>query len=105
MSPPRAVKRVEPVTFAKISALGVEEQCVWVIVGFADLAERRSRLGEAYSVNACFILGRSRTCASPPWVTPDSELELTRTISRPRMSVDTSLEEMMLLQGGRYGET
>jgi nucleoside-diphosphate-sugar epimerase len=30
---------------------------------------------------------------------------LKRLVSRPRILVDTSLEEMMLLQGGEHGET
>ncbi len=50
------VKRVEPVAFTKISALGVEEQRVWVIVEFVDPVERWSRLGDAYRINARFIL-------------------------------------------------
>lgn len=50
------VRRIEPVGFTKISALGVEEQRVLVI---ADLVSRRedwARLGHGYRVNARFIL-------------------------------------------------
>jgi HlyD family secretion protein len=50
------IKRIEPVAFTKISALGVEEQRVWVI---AELLAPRSdwtRLGDGYRVNARFVL-------------------------------------------------
>lgn len=46
------VRRVEPIAFTKVSALGVEEQRVWVIVE----SERWGRLGDGYRVNARFIL-------------------------------------------------
>jgi HlyD family secretion protein len=50
------VRRVEPVGFTKISALGVEEQRVWVIVELTDPPERWARLGDGYRVNARFVL-------------------------------------------------
>lgn len=50
------VRRVEPVGFTKISALGVEEQRVWVIVELTDPVERWARLGDGYRVNARFVL-------------------------------------------------
>ncbi|QKT02411.1 HlyD family efflux transporter periplasmic adaptor subunit [Ectothiorhodospiraceae bacterium 2226] len=50
------VHRVEPVAYTKISALGVEEQRVWVIARFTDPPERWARLGDGYRVNARFIL-------------------------------------------------
>lgn len=50
------VQRVEPGGFTKFSALGVEEQRVWVIVEFVSPREDWQRLGEAYRVNARFIL-------------------------------------------------
>jgi HlyD family secretion protein len=50
------VRRVEPVGFTKVSALGVEEQRVWVIVDFTDPPERWARLGDGYRVNARFVL-------------------------------------------------
>ncbi len=50
------VRRVEPVAFTKISALGVEEQRVWVIVEIVDPPERWERLGDGYRVNARFVL-------------------------------------------------
>lgn len=53
------VERVEPVAFTKVSALGVEEQRVWVIVRFTDPPARWARLGDGYRVNARFILWRA----------------------------------------------
>lgn len=52
-----AVKRIEPGGFTKYSALGVEEQRVWVIVEFApEQKEHLQRLGDGYRVEATFIL-------------------------------------------------
>ncbi|MBN2331804.1 MAG: HlyD family efflux transporter periplasmic adaptor subunit [Deltaproteobacteria bacterium] len=50
------VKRVEPRGFTKISALGVEEQRVLVIVDFTSSAEEWERLGDGYRLDARFIL-------------------------------------------------
>jgi HlyD family secretion protein len=50
------VRVVEPAGFLKISALGVEEQRVWVIVDFVDPLEKRRRLGDGYRVEARFIV-------------------------------------------------
>jgi len=50
------VRRVEPTGFTKISALGVEEQRVWVVVDITSAPEHWSRLGDGYRVNARFVL-------------------------------------------------
>lgn len=50
------VKRVEPEGFLKISALGVEEQRVWVIVDITSPMEEWRALGDGYRVEARFIL-------------------------------------------------
>lgn len=50
------VRRVEPAGFTKVSALGVEEQRVWVIVEISSDRELWQRLGDAYRVNAHFLL-------------------------------------------------
>jgi HlyD family secretion protein len=49
-------RRVEPVGFTKLSALGVEEQRVWVVVDLRSPVEAWSRLGEGYRVEASFIV-------------------------------------------------
>ena len=50
------VRVVEPAGFTKVSALGVEEQRVWVIVAFTSPAAQWQRLGDGYRVEASFIL-------------------------------------------------
>lgn len=53
---PGTVRVVEPSGFTKISALGVEEQRVRVIVDFAAPREVWARLGDGYRVEARFVL-------------------------------------------------
>ncbi len=50
------VRVIEPAGFTKVSALGVEEQRVWVIVAFTSPPARWQRLGDGYRVEAGFIL-------------------------------------------------
>ncbi len=50
------VRVVEPSGFTKISALGVEEQRVRVIVDFASPRDAWARLGDGYRVEARFVL-------------------------------------------------
>jgi HlyD family secretion protein len=46
------VRLVEPSAFTKISALGVEEQRVYVVADFVDPIEQRPSLGDSYRVEA-----------------------------------------------------
>lgn len=46
------VRLVEPSAFTKISALGVEEQRVYVVADFVDPLEKRPTLGDSYRVEA-----------------------------------------------------
>jgi HlyD family secretion protein len=50
------VRLVEPAAFTKISALGVEEQRVWVIVDLVTPPEERPTLGDAYRVEARIVV-------------------------------------------------
>ena len=50
------VRRVEPTGFTKVSALGVEEQRVRVIVDFTSAKEAWQRLGDGYRVEARFVI-------------------------------------------------
>jgi len=50
------VRLVEPSGFLKISALGVEEQRVNVIVDFVDPLEKRPTLGDAFRVEARIVI-------------------------------------------------
>ncbi|WOX05592.1 efflux RND transporter periplasmic adaptor subunit [Microbulbifer pacificus] len=52
------VRLVEPYGFTKISALGIEEQRVNVIVDFTDPREEWSRLGHGYRVDAAIEIWR-----------------------------------------------
>ncbi|WP_126455929.1 efflux RND transporter periplasmic adaptor subunit [Sulfuriflexus mobilis] len=60
------VRTVEPVGFTKISALGVEEQRVLVIVDFTSAAERWQRLGDGYRVEARFVLWQDENVLQVP---------------------------------------
>ena len=50
------VRRVEPFGFTKVSALGIEEQRVNVIVDFVDAYEKWERLGHGYRVDVRIVL-------------------------------------------------
>ena len=50
------VRRIEPGGFTKISALGVEEQRVNVVLDFADAEQACALLGDAYRVEARIVL-------------------------------------------------
>ena len=60
------VKLVEPGAFTKISALGVEEQRVWVIVSFTSPPAMWQRLGDAYRVEASFIIWEGKDVLQIP---------------------------------------
>jgi HlyD family secretion protein len=49
------VRRVEPSGFTKISALGVEEQRVWVIIDIVSPRETWTRLGDGYRVEVRIV--------------------------------------------------
>jgi HlyD family secretion protein len=51
-----AVRRVEPSGFTKVSALGVEEQRVWVIVDITSARETWTRLGDGYRVEVKIVV-------------------------------------------------
>jgi HlyD family secretion protein len=53
---PGVVRRVEPTGFTKVSALGVEEQRVRVIVDLTSPREQWQRLGDGYRVEARFVI-------------------------------------------------
>jgi HlyD family secretion protein len=63
---PARVRRVEPGGFTKVSALGVEEQRVWVILDIDAPPATFQGLGDAYRVNARFILGEARDVLRAP---------------------------------------
>lgn len=50
------VRRVEPSGFMKISALGVEEQRVNVVIDFVDVAEAAGQIGDNYRVEVRIVV-------------------------------------------------
>jgi HlyD family secretion protein len=60
------VRWVEPSAFTKISALGVEEQRVYVIADLVDPLEKRPTLGDAYRVEARVVLWESEHALRVP---------------------------------------
>lgn len=60
------VRRVEPVGFVDISALGVEEQRVKVIADMLSPHEQWQTLGDGYRVDAAFILWQSADVLQVP---------------------------------------
>lgn len=60
------VRVVEPSAFTKISALGVEEQRVNVIVDLTDPLEKRPTLGDAYRVEARIVTWESADTLKVP---------------------------------------
>lgn len=54
-----AVRRVEPSGFTKVSALGVEEQRVWVIVDLTSPRETWTGLGDGYRVEVKIVVDQT----------------------------------------------
>ncbi len=60
------VRHVEPSAFTKISALGVEEQRVYVVADFTDALEKRTTLGDSYRVEARVVVWESAAALRAP---------------------------------------
>jgi len=60
------IRRIEPQAFTKVSALGVEEQRVWVVLDLLDPAESWARLGDDYRVLVRFELWRGEDVLQAP---------------------------------------
>jgi len=60
------VRRVEPFGFTKVSALGIEEQRVNVIIDFTDPPARWRRLGHGYRVEPRIILAAAENALVVP---------------------------------------
>ena len=61
-----AVRVVEPLAFTKVSALGIEEQRVNVVMDLLDPIERRSKLGHGYRVNARIVIWQADSVLAVP---------------------------------------
>jgi HlyD family secretion protein len=60
------VRRIEPYGFTKVSALGIEEQRVNVIVDFVDPPAKWRRLGHGYRVDTHIVVWRGRDLLKVP---------------------------------------
>jgi HlyD family secretion protein len=60
------VQRIEPAGFMKISALGVEEQRVNVVIDFVDPRERRASLGDGYRVEVRIVVWEKTDAVTVP---------------------------------------
>jgi HlyD family secretion protein len=60
------VRLVEPAGFTKVSALGVEEQRVWVVADLVDPPEKRPTLGDAYRVEARIVIWEGENVLKVP---------------------------------------
>jgi HlyD family secretion protein len=61
-----SVRRVEPSGFMKVSALGVEEQRVNVVIDFADREEAWKALGDGYRVEVRIVVWRTADALKVP---------------------------------------
>jgi len=60
------VRRIEPAGFTKVSALGVEEQRVNVVLDFAELGEECASLGDGYRVETRIVLWEAPNVVKVP---------------------------------------
>lgn len=60
------VRRVEPFGFTKVSALGIEEQRVNVVIDFTSAPEQRQRLAHGYQLEARVVLWEGDDTLSTP---------------------------------------
>jgi HlyD family secretion protein len=60
------VRRVEPTGFTKVSALGIEEQRVNVLIDFADPPDRWRNLGHGYRIEAHIVVWRGEEVLKLP---------------------------------------
>ena len=60
------VRLIEPSAFTKVSALGIEEQRVWVIAEIEEPADRRPGLGDGYQLDARIIIDERRDALTLP---------------------------------------
>jgi HlyD family secretion protein len=60
------VRRVEPSGFTKISALGVEEQRVNVVLDFAEPLDKIQTIGDAFRVDAAIVTHRVQDAVKVP---------------------------------------
>lgn len=60
------VRRIEPFGFTKVSALGIEEQRVNVVIDFSDPPDLWARLGHGYQVDTAIVLWEASSALQLP---------------------------------------
>ena len=60
------VRLVEPAAFTKVSALGVEEQRVNVVLDFAEPLDRVQTIGDGFRVEASIVTHRVENAVKVP---------------------------------------
>jgi len=93
------VRTVEPTAFTKISALGVEEQRVWVICDITSPKEKWGALGDGYRVEASFILWQADDVLKVPTSALFRSAE-----GWAAFVIDDDTAELRTLEVGRRGE-
>ncbi len=106
------VRYVEPAAFTKVSALGVEEQRVWVVADLLTRPEQRGNLGDNFRVEASIITWQTDRALKVPsgalfrrgeqWNV--YVIEAGRARLRPVKIGRTSGTETELLEGLKEGE-
>jgi HlyD family secretion protein len=107
------VARIEPVAFTKVSALGIEEQRVNVIVDLLPPVPDDQRLGEAFRVDAHIVVSAQDAVLLLPsaaLVRDGSRwqvfvLEAGRARARPVRLNDRNADLAWVAEGVRAGET
>lgn len=110
---PGQVTRIEPVAFTKVSALGIEEQRVNVIVSLEAAAPEAQRLGDGFRIDARITLFKQANALLVPTaaLVRDGEqwrvfvVEAGRARARPVQLNDRNSDVAWLKEGLRDGET
>ena len=107
------VRVIEPSAFTKVSALGVEEQRVNIIVDFVDPPQMRASLGDGYRVEARIIIWEDASVLKVPtsalfrsegeWAVFVVEKEKAE-IRRVKIGMQTATEAQVT-EGLKEGET
>lgn len=100
------VRRVEPFGFTKVSALGIEEQRVNVVIDFRDPIEQREKLGHGYQVETRVVYWEDSASLSVPltalfrldadwalFVAVNNRAELRRVTLGQSNGIDAAIEE------------
>ena len=107
------VRLVEPEAFTKVSALGVEEQRVNVILDFAEPLDRVQTIGDGFRVDAHIVIYRAEAAVKAPvgalfrdgdgWAVfvAEGDRAVKRRVSTPRRNALEALIEQGLEPGER----